>query len=317
MGPVMQTDLRVGRLKLHELRILLAVAHAGSMTRAATQLAISEPAISRAVSDMERTLGVCLLDRNSKGVEPTPYGRALIKRGVAVFDELRQGINEIEFIKDPTIGEVRIGATSTIAEVGIVAAVIDQMCQKYPRVSFHVVAATPATLLQELRERNLDLIVLLTFDPITGDEFVSEKLYEDRLVVVAAASNPWTRRHRVELADLVHENWTLPEPGHPVMSIVAKAFHALGCEAPRVTATTAPGRIRDNLLATGRFLTVVQESALHFGATLTLLKVLPVKLSMTGGTTRIMTLKKRALRPAAQLFVEHIREAAKPLAKRK
>jgi DNA-binding transcriptional LysR family regulator len=139
----MQTDLRVGRLKLHELRILLAVAHAGSMTRAATQLAISEPAISRAVSDMERTLGVCLLDRNSRGVEPTPYGRALIKRGVAVFDELQQGINEIEFIKDPTIGEVRIGATSTIAEVGIVAAVIDQICQKYQRVSFHVVAATP------------------------------------------------------------------------------------------------------------------------------------------------------------------------------
>jgi DNA-binding transcriptional LysR family regulator len=102
-----------------------------------------------------------------------------------------------------------------------------------------------------------------------------------------------------------------------VMSIVAKAFHALGCKAPRVTATTAPGRIRDNLLATGRFLTVVQESALHFGSTLSLLKVLPVKLSMTGGTTRIMTLKKRALSPAAQLFIEHIREAAKPLAKRK
>ena len=101
------------------------------------------------------------------------------------------------------------------------------------------------------------------------------------------------------------------------MSIVAKAFHALGCEAPRVTATTAPGRIRDNLLATGRFLTVVQESALHFGSTLSLLKVLPVKLSMTGGTTRIMTLKTRALSPAAQLFIEHIREAAKPLAKRK
>src|SRR5262249_5305303 len=314
MGPVMQADLRVNRLKLYELPILLPVAPAGTLTKDATQLAISEPAISRAISDMERTLGVCLLNRNSKGVEPTAYGRALIKRGVAVFDELRQGINEIEFIKDPTIGEVRIGVTSTIAEVGIVAAVIDQMCQKHPRISFHVVTATPATLLQELQERNLDLIVLLTFDPITSDDIVSETLYEDRLVVVAAAGNPWTRRHRVELADLVNENWTLPEPGHPVMSIVANPCHALGWETPRVTATAAPGRIRDNLLATGRFLTVVQESALHFGATS--LKVLPVKLSMTGGTTRIMTLKKRALSPAAQRFIERIREAAKPLAKR-
>src|SRR5215831_6587612 len=101
----MHGDRRVNRLKLHELQVLLAVA------QAASQLALSEPAVSRPISDMENTLGVSLFDRSSKGVEPTPYGRALIKRGVAVFDELRQGIREIETIKDPTIGEVYIGAT--------------------------------------------------------------------------------------------------------------------------------------------------------------------------------------------------------------
>jgi DNA-binding transcriptional LysR family regulator len=117
----MHGDHRVNRLKLHELQVLLAVAQAGSMAKAAAQLAMSEPAVSRSISDMERTLGVSLFDRSSKGVKSTPYGRALIKRGVAVFDELRQGIREIETIKDPTIGEVHIGATSTIAEVGIIA----------------------------------------------------------------------------------------------------------------------------------------------------------------------------------------------------
>jgi DNA-binding transcriptional LysR family regulator len=155
----MHGDHRINRLKLHELQVLLAVAQAGSMAKAAAQLAISEPAVSRSISDMEHTLGVSLFDRSSKGVEPTPYGRALIKRGVAVFDELRQGIREIETIKDPTMGEVHIGATSTIAEVGIVAAVIGQMSQKYPRINFHVVEATPEWLFHELRERSLDLII--------------------------------------------------------------------------------------------------------------------------------------------------------------
>src|SRR6516164_2857534 len=262
----MPGDHRVNRLKLHELEVLLAVAQAGSMAKAAAQLAMSEPAVSRSISDMEHTLGVSLFDRTFKGVEPTPYGRVLIKRGVAVFDELRQGIREIETIKDPTIGEVHIGAT--IAEVGIVAAVIGQMSQKYPRINFHVVEATPEWLFDELRERSLDLIILLTFDAVASNDIVSEMLYEDRMVIVAAADNPWTRQSRVELADLVDENWTLPELEHPVTSIVASAFRAIGCEAPRVTATAAPGRIRDTLLATGRFLTVVQESALHFGATL-------------------------------------------------
>jgi DNA-binding transcriptional LysR family regulator len=182
---------------------------------------------------MEHTLDVSLFDRSSKGVEPTPYGRALIKRGVAVFDELRQGIREIETIKDPTMGEVHIGATSTIAEVGIVAAVIGQMSQKYPRINFHVVEATPEWLFHELRERSLDLIILLTFDPVASNDIVSEMLYEDRMVIAAAADNPWTRQSRVELAELVDENWTLPEPEHPVTSIVASAFRAVGCEAPR------------------------------------------------------------------------------------
>src|SRR5947209_20521516 len=100
----MQDDPRVNRLKLYELRILLAVARGGSMAKAAAQLAIAEPAVSRAISHMEHTLGVSLLDRSPKGVELTVYGRALIKRCVAVYDELRQGIKEIELIADPTLG---------------------------------------------------------------------------------------------------------------------------------------------------------------------------------------------------------------------
>src|SRR5262252_4886651 len=260
----MHGDHRVNRLKLHELQVLLAVAQAGSMAKAAAQLALSEPAVSRSISDMEKTLGVSLFDRSSKGVEPTPYGRALIKRAVAVFDELRQGIREIDAIKDPAIGEVHIGATSTIAEVGIVAAVIGQMSQKYLRINFHVVEATPEWLFHALRERSLDLIILLTFDPVTSSDIVSELLYEDQMVIVAPADSPWARQSRVELVDLVDENWTLPEPEHPVTSIVASAFRAIGCDAPPVTATAAPGRIRDTLLATGRFLTVVQEIGAPF-----------------------------------------------------
>src|SRR5262249_9161537 len=128
---------------------------------------------------------------------------------------------------------------------------------------------------------------------------------------------PWTRRSRVDLADLVDENWTLPEPEHPVTSIVTSAFRAIGCEAPPVTATAAPGRIRDTLLATGRFLTVVQESARHFGASLPRLRVLPGELAMARGTTNVMTLKKRPLSPAARLFIKYLREPAEPLARRK
>ena len=93
---------RIGRrLKLRDLRILMTVVECGTMGKAAERLAISQPVVSKAIADMEHALGVRLLDRSQRGVEPTPYGRALIKRGIAIFDEMRQGIEEIEFLSDP------------------------------------------------------------------------------------------------------------------------------------------------------------------------------------------------------------------------
>jgi len=98
----MQWDARIGRkIKLRDLHILLAVVQAGSMAKAGIQLAISQPAVSKAIAEMEHALGVPLVDRGSRGVEPTSYGRAIIKRSLAVFDELKQGIKEIEFLSDP------------------------------------------------------------------------------------------------------------------------------------------------------------------------------------------------------------------------
>src|SRR5258708_1679081 len=77
------------RLKLRDVDILLAVIQTGSMGKAAAALNMSQPAVSKAIAYLEHTLGVRLLDRSRQGVEPTPYGRALIKRGVAMFDELQ------------------------------------------------------------------------------------------------------------------------------------------------------------------------------------------------------------------------------------
>src|SRR3982074_2011393 len=118
------------RVKLHDMRVLMTVVQAGSMGKAAEQLGTSQPAISRSIADLEHALGVRLLDRSPRGIEPTPYGRALVARGLAVFDELGQGIKDIEFLADPTAGEVRVGASIAVA-VGFVAAVVDRLCRDY------------------------------------------------------------------------------------------------------------------------------------------------------------------------------------------
>ena len=112
----MQVVERIGRrLKLRDLNIFLAVVKERSMSKAAAVLAISQPAVSKSIADMEHMLGAPLLDRTPRGIEPTTYGQALIRRGLAVFDELRQSVRDIESLLDPTVGEVRIGCSSPLA----------------------------------------------------------------------------------------------------------------------------------------------------------------------------------------------------------
>src|SRR5262245_42118812 len=98
----MQVSDRIGRrIRLHDLHVLMAVVQAGSMRKATAVLNTTQSAISRSIADLEQTIGARLLDRSSHGIEPTRYGQALLKRGVAVFDELKQGVREIEFLSDP------------------------------------------------------------------------------------------------------------------------------------------------------------------------------------------------------------------------
>src|ERR1700719_1723415 len=109
-------ELRLSRyLTLRDLNVLTTVARCGSMGKAAAQLAISQPAISKAIAEMERTLGVRLLDRGGWGAETTIYARALLAHSAIVFDELKQAAKHVEFLAHPTSGELRIGSTIAIA----------------------------------------------------------------------------------------------------------------------------------------------------------------------------------------------------------
>src|SRR5947209_11854572 len=109
-------DSQIGRrLRLRDLHVFFTVAQRGSMAKAAAQLGVSAPTVSEVIADLEHGLGVRLFDRSQQGVEPTAYGRALLKRTVIVFDELKQSIRDIEFLSNPSVGELKIGCPDSIA----------------------------------------------------------------------------------------------------------------------------------------------------------------------------------------------------------
>jgi DNA-binding transcriptional LysR family regulator len=301
------------RLKLNDMRVLLSVVEAGSMGKAAERLGTSQPAISRAIADLEHALGVRLLDRSRRGIEPTNYGRALIKRGVAVFDELQQGVRDIEFLADPTAGELRIGASIAVA-AGFVVAAVDRLTRRHPRLNFHLLAADTGTAYRALEEREIDLAIVHMIEPLPTAELVAEILFHEPQVVAAAPENPWTRRRNVQLADLMEEPWTLAPVETQFGSLAIEAFRASGLGLPR-TLITSSLPVRQALVATGRFLTMVPRVVLDFPPGSAALKRLPIQLPSTRRPIGMVTVKDRTLSSAAQLFRDSVREMAKPLAR--
>jgi DNA-binding transcriptional LysR family regulator len=315
MGSIMKEIQRIERrIGLHDMRVLMSVFQAGSMGRAAKRLATSQPAISRSIAQLEEALGVRLLDRSSRGIEPTAYGRALVKRGLAVFDELTQGIKDIEALTDPASGELRIAAPIAVAG-GFVSTVIDILARRYPRLTFQVLATDTAAAYRALVDRDVDMVVAHIIEQI-ADDMNATILLHDPHVVVAGVQNPWTQRRRVKLGDLINEPWTLPAPDGPYGSVVFEAFRASGLAVPRsVVTSTLP--VRSALLATGRFLSMVPRVVLPFSANNQTFKSLPIALPTTRKPLAVVTLKNRTLSPVAQLFTDRARKIAMRLTKEK
>jgi DNA-binding transcriptional LysR family regulator len=308
---------RIGRrVKLRDLHILMEVVKWGSMVKAAKHLGISTPVVSKTIADVEYALGVPLLDRNPHGIEPTLYGRALIKRSIVVFDELRQSIKDIEFLADPTVGEVRIGCTQPMAE-GFVPAVIERINRRHPRVSFHIVIADFETMLRELREREIDLMIGRPATPVSEEDLDAKVLFNDPHCVIAGLQNRWAGRRKIKLAELIHEPWSLTPVGSIPRSAIIAAFRAAGLDAPRAVVSAAAPQLHTCMLASGRFLSILPGSIIHFTGKNAAFKVLPVDLPVQLSPVFIVTLKNRTPNPAAQLVIDYAHEVARPLAKQK
>src|SRR5436305_1289226 len=245
--PLMEWESRLGRrVKLRDVYILANVMEAGSMAKGASRLGMSQPSVSQAIANLEAALRVRLLDRGPRGIEPTMYAQAVVKRGRIVFDELMQGMRDIEWLADPAVGEVRVGCPESLA--GIAAASIERLSRHSPQVVAHVLPVEPAmTELRDLRQRNVDLLLGRALHSLVKDDINVETLFKDPLLVVAGARNPWIRRRKVALSDLVDERWIFLPENNLLSALIAEAFRDRGLRKPRESATAVSLYVRSQL----------------------------------------------------------------------
>lgn len=319
MTKITDWDDHIGRrLRLRDLRIFFLVVQSRSISKAAQQLRVSHPAVSQVIADLEHSLGVKLFDRSSRGVEPTPYADALLARGRAAFDELKQGIRDIEFLADPTTGELAIGYTQSIADT-VLRRAIEHFSERYPRVIMHAeIVPPPSVTLSGLHDRTHELILtriptaLLDSDTVT--DLSVEVLFYDPWVVVASAGNRPLHRRTIDLVDLLGEPWLLPPPDTFSYQVVADAFKARGLGMPTAILVSHSMDLRAKLSARGRSVTVVPQSMLQLGDDRHGLKKLPVDIPVRPWPVVILRLKNRTLSPLVERFIDCARGVAKSMA---
>lgn len=308
----MRWDERIGkRIKLRDLHLLEAAAQTGSLAKAARSVGMSQPAVSYAIAEMEKLLGVSLLDRTSQGVAPTAFAHALLKRSAAIFNELRGGLNEIESLSDPTIGELRVGTPQPM--LSVTSAVIDRMSDRYPRMTFHLTVESTHVLLRDLRDRAVELVLSRMLEPLAEEDLTAEILFHDGLAIMVGKDNPLARRRTIALKELVNERWVLPPSDGWLQPLMKKAFGGYGLDVPRPTVSTFSTYAVSILVAQGPFLTIHPETMLRFSRDHRMLRALPIALPDSHTPVALISLKQHALSPVAKVFFETARTVVKEL----
>lgn len=291
----------------------MAVVQTGGMRKASQAVHLSQPAVSKAMKELENALGLQLFERSRRGVEPTVFGKALAQRAKIVLDEMHGALRELDHLADPQRGEVKFGCTETL-QAGLAAAATHQVLLQHPGTRFVMESGQAPDLVQHfLLERAVDFVLARPFSLPLPEGIAGEPLFCDHLQVVVGAASPFAKRRRIDLVELADEHWILSRNELMQESPMAEAFSLAGVGMPRRIVVSGSLNARYGLLRTGRFVTLMPNSLVRFGHHPTTVRILPIATPPWRIPNMILTLRGRAPSPAAQRFLVTLRELSAPL----
>ena len=290
------------------LRDFIAVAEAGSVRLAARRLEISQGAVSKNLAALERELGVSLLLRSTRGVEPTQYGRVLLRRARLAALELGKAVEEIEALTGHGQGTVRIGL-STSAEALLGAKLVLAYRQRNPDSTVHVRGGTASTLLGLLREGSVDLAVTGVAAP--GPDLHIERLFSTNFVVVARAGHP--KAHVTDIRELADCEWIqVARPGE-LDPFVAATFKRAGLPLPRFAVQRDTFSAMLFLLQQTDFVAVASEPTVERLCELGMLARIPLSRWREVSVQSLVRMANRPLSPRAAGVATEIKRLSRAL----
>ncbi|MBR0554080.1 LysR family transcriptional regulator [Ciceribacter sp. L1K23] len=219
------------RLLPKHFSLVREIAEKGQLSLAASALALTQPAASRMLAEIERLVGVPVFHRTPKGMEPTEVGHAIARRAQTLLEEIREAAREIEAIRRGHAGTVRVGAV-TGGAVGYVVPAMQALKEEAEAVDIHVDVAPSDQLVNGLIAGHHDFILgrLPSGFDVRHFDVIGLRIEEVKLLV--HHTHPFADTADLSVFDLVHFPWVMQAPGAPVRRAVENVFIANGAPIP-------------------------------------------------------------------------------------
>lgn len=221
-----------------QLRAFLAIIEQGSLNRAAANVHMTQPTLSRLLADMERRLGQRLFERNAKGMAPTPAGDILIPYARMILHEMDAADEALQALRGLKRGSVRVGAVATIAR-SILPLAIGQLLDKLPGLRITLIEGPDDILVTALLQRKIDIMITAALPRIDGVSIVHECSYDDIYSVFCAHDHHLATRPSVTLDDVLEQHWALPQNGATPRELFSSLLAQEGKSLPTVAVEAA------------------------------------------------------------------------------
>ncbi|XPF94806.1 LysR family transcriptional regulator [Colwellia sp. RE-S-Sl-9] len=302
--PIFSMDISYKRLSA-----FIALYHLNNYQRAAEQLNITKAAIYSSVRQMEEWLEMPLFNSAPSGVSPVPFCHVLAQHIKLAFAEIRHGIEDMANIDGITCGNVKIG-TLPYTRTYLTPNAINKLLKEYPGLGVTTYEGTYELMESSLRSGDIDLIIGAVRTMDKSNDIKTEILLEDKLSIVARKHHPLMNKSKVTLNDLNEYGWILPEFHTPAGKLFIETMNSHGCSLPdQAIHTSSLSMIRGLLISSDR-VALLSKHQIFYDEHSDLLDVLPVKMDDTYRSIGITMRKHTEPSPAAQLFLNKLRQVA-------
>ena len=296
-------------LKTRHLVLLVELGRHGSIMHAAQAANLTQPAASKLLGELEHALGVPLFERLPRGVEPTWYGKVLIRRAGAALAEMDAAHQEVMELQSGMRGRVAVGAILTPASM-LVPQAVSLLKSRHARINVSVDVDSSKQLVERLRSGDLDIVIGRIIDSAVAAELSFEPITDEPHCLIVRKGHPLLEAGDITLAELARQTWIVPPAGSIVRDRITALFLSRGLDFPEETVSTMAIPVTNSLLMGSDMVAPMAVELVQPYLDSGLLAVLPVALNLRMDVYGSITRRQHQLSPAAEAMLATLRELA-------